>query len=79
MIHNPLELKGMCVISMDFKPNSHFLNQGSKLTVEFHKKFNFIPVIPLIPPIPPIPLIPSIPPIPLVPPIALIPHILQIL
>ena len=76
MIHNPLEHKGVCVVSIQVKTNIHFLNQGStlnlKLTISFHFSHSFTPPIP---PIPPIPHIPSIPPIPLIRPIPLIPPI----
>ena len=30
----PYEQKGVCVISMDVKTNTHFLNQGSKLNIK---------------------------------------------
>ena len=34
MIHNPLEQKGVCVVSIQVKTNTHFLNQGSKLNLK---------------------------------------------
>ena len=34
MIHNSLEHKGVCVVSMEVKTNTHFLNQGSKLNLK---------------------------------------------
>ena len=33
MIHNPLEQKGVRVVSVQVKTNTHFLNQGSKLNL----------------------------------------------